>query len=169
MAGTDPHAPAIREVVGTFSRREPFIEAAEALVAAGIPRSELSVLSSHDSLEAVVGHQGKPWREVLAALSGEMKYEGPLVTAGLFAFLSGPVGASVAALIAAGVGGMAAKELLDEISAVPDSEEFTRALEAGSLILWVGVADQTQEEKARGILTAKGAANIRVCERPRAA
>ncbi|MGE5546629.1 MAG: hypothetical protein ACM33T_07025 [Solirubrobacterales bacterium] len=160
----DPHQPAIREVVGTFADREHFLAAVDALVKAGFPRSELSVLSSHDSID-MVGREGKPWRDVLTGLVGEVKYEWPLVTAGIIALFAGPVGGAVAALVAAGVGGMAAKELLDEVAAIPDSGDFARALAAGSVILWVIVRDQRQEERAKAVLTAAGAANVHTFER----
>jgi len=157
-------ANAIREVVGTFADREHFMAAIEALTKAGFARSELSVLSSHDSID-MVGRDGKPWRDVLTALVGDIKYEGPLVTAGIIALFAGPVGATAAALVAAGVGGMAAKELLDEISAIPESDDFARALAAGSVILWVIVRDALQEEKAKSILAANGGANVHLFER----
>ncbi|HSV29871.1 MAG TPA: hypothetical protein VLL76_09930, partial [Candidatus Omnitrophota bacterium] len=84
---------------------------------------------------------------------------------GMIALFAGPVGASAAALVAAGVGGMAAKELLDEISAIPESDDFARALAAGSVILWVIVRDQLQEERAKAVLVEKGGANVHVFER----
>ncbi|MEW5729180.1 MAG: hypothetical protein AB1918_15225 [Pseudomonadota bacterium] len=162
---TDPHAPATREVVGTFSDRDHFMAAVDALIAAGFSRADLSVLSSHDSLDMMVGREGKPWREVLTAVAGDAKYEWPLVTAGIIALFAGPVAASAAALVAAGLGGAAAKEVLDEISAIPDSDDFERALAAGSVILWVIVRDQLEEEKARAALLSAGAANVHVFER----
>lgn len=154
----------IREVVGTFADRERFQGAITALMGAGFSRSDLSVLSSHESID-VVGQEGKPWRDVLVALVGELKYEGPLVAAGLIALAAGPVGAAIAGLIAAGVGGAAVKELLDEVSAIPDSDDFTRALAAGSVILWVAAPDGEREAKATSILLAHGAANVHVFER----
>lgn len=164
LTASDPHAPATREVVGTFSDRARFEAAVDALLKAGFARPDLSVLSSHDSLE-VAGREGRPWRDVLIALAGEIKYEGPLVAAGLIALAAGPVGAAIAALVAAGVGGVAAKELLDEISAIPDSDDFARALAAGSVILWVMVKDQLEEERARAVLAGQGAQNIHAFER----
>jgi hypothetical protein len=153
-----------REVVGTFSDREQFQAAVDALVKAGFSRSDLSVLSSHESLDAV-GPDGKSWKDMLVGMVGELKYEGPLVAAGLIALAAGPVGAAIAGLIAAGVGGVAAKELLDEVSAISDSEGFTRALAAGSVILWVAVRDESDEAKAIATLQASAAANVHVFER----
>lgn len=153
-----------REVVGTFARRDRFQAAVDSLIQAGFARSDLSVLSSHDSLDAAGGGD-KGWKDVLVALVGELKYEGPLVAAGLIALAAGPVGAAIAGLIAAGVGGAAAKELLDEVSALPDSEAFTRALAAGSVILWVAVGDEAQEHAAMDVLTKAGAANVHMFER----
>lgn len=166
MTDTDPHAPDTREVVGTFSSREQFMAAVDALTRAGFSRSDLSVLSSHDSID-IAGTDGRPWRDVLVALVGDVKYEWPLVTAGIIALFAGPVGAAAGALIAAGVGGVAIKELLDEVSAIPDSEDFARALAAGSVILWVMVRDQLEEERARTVLLDQGAANVHVFQRKR--
>lgn len=153
-----------REVVGLFADRDHFQTAVAALMKAGFSRSDISVLSSHESLEAA-GDEGKSWRDALVALAGEIKYEGPLVTAGLIALAAGPVGMAIAAAVAAGVSGAAAKELLDEITARPRSEDFIRALAAGSVILWVRVGDDGQEESAKGILAASDARDIHLCER----
>jgi len=162
LSATDDQA--TREVVGTFAQRNRFQDAVDALIKAGFARSDLSVLSSHDSLDAAGGGD-KGWRDVLVALVGELKYEGPLVAAGLIGLAAGPVGAVIAGLIAAGVGGAAAKELLDEVSALPDSEAFTRALAAGSVILWVAARGEQEEAKAMDVLRATGAANVHVFER----
>lgn len=157
-----------REVVGLFADRAHFEAAVGALLQAGFARSDLSVLSSHESLEAA-GREGKPWRDVLTGLVGELKYEGPLVAAGLIALAAGPVGAAIAGLVAAGVGGAAAKELLDEITAVPHSEDFSRALAAGSIILWVLAPDETGEKQAAAILREAGAQNIHSHQRSQSA
>lgn len=161
---SDVQTQSTREVVGTFSDRAHFQQAVERLVASGFARADLSVLSSHDSID-MVGREGRDWKDVLTALVSEVKYEGPLVTAGLIALVAGPVGAAVAALVAAGVGGMAAKDFLDEISAIPDSEDFVRALAAGSVILWVLVTDREEEARARDLLSEAGAQNVHVFER----
>jgi len=68
--------------------------------------------------------------------------------------------------VAAGVGGVAFKELLDEISAIPDSDDFARALAAGSVILWVMVRDRPEEERAKAVLLESEAQNVHVFERP---
>lgn len=156
--------PPIREVVGLFDERAGFEWAVDKLLRKGFEHSDLSVLSSHESLEAA-GREGKPWRDVLVALLGDLKYEGPLVAAGLIALAAGPVGATIASLVAAGVGGAAAKELLDEVTARPHSEDFARALEAGGVILWVAAPDALKEEKAKAVLREAGATNIHVNER----
>jgi hypothetical protein len=170
MTASDPHDPTTREIVGTFSDREHFQAAIDRLIKAGFSRADLSVLSSHDSLDIVgdvTGQPGKPWRDVLTALVSEVKYEGPLVAAGLIALAAGPVGATIAGLVAAGVGGVAFKELLDEISAIPDSDDFARALAAGSVILWVMVRDQLEEERAKAVLRDSAAQNVHMFEQKR--
>lgn len=156
--------PPVREVVGLFSERAGFEAAVAQLLRQGFQPSDLSVLSSHESIEAA-GREGKPWRDVLVALLGDLKYEGPLVAAGLIALATGPVGATIASLVAAGVGGAAAKELLDEVTARPHSDDFARALAAGSVILWVAAGDALKEERAKAVLREAGATNIHANER----
>ena len=123
-------AVALREVVGTFADRTHFEAAVSTLLESGFDRGRLSVLASHDSLDAADPTKGRKWRDGLVALVGELKYEGPLVAAGLIAIAAGPVGAVIAGLVAAGVGGAALKEVLEEVAAIPDSTDFTRALAA---------------------------------------
>jgi len=161
---TSPRAAVLREVVGTFADRAHFESAVEALIRAGFERHRLSVLASHDSLEVASAGQ-RSWRDGLVALVGELKYEGPLVAAGLIAIAAGPVGAAIAGLIAAGVGGAAIKEVLDEVASLPDSADFARALAAGSVILWVGIETAQEEESATSLLKAAGGANVHVFER----
>ncbi|CCG40706.1 hypothetical protein [Magnetospirillum molischianum] len=161
---TPPRAIFLREVVGTFADQAHFESAVNALVQSGFERHRLSVLASHESLDVANGEE-RSWRDGLVALVGELKYEGPLVAAGLIAIAAGPVGAAIAGLIAAGVGGAAIKEVLDEVSALPDSADFARALAAGSVILWVGVDSSQEEETATDLLRAAGGANVHLFER----
>ena len=151
-----------REVVGIISSRPDFDTVVKALLEAGFVHSDLSVLSSHDSLDAA----GVPsWKDKLTGLLGELKYEGPLVTAGLIAIAAGPVGAVLGGVIAAGVGGAAAKEFFDEMTARPHAAEFASALAAGDVLLWVHAADDTREAQALAILQAAGATNVHTNER----
>ncbi|WP_142849158.1 hypothetical protein [Telmatospirillum sp. J64-1] len=160
----DSNHPVSREVVGILSDRAQFERTIAALKQAGFDTADLSVLTSHESIDAA-GKPGKSWRDSLVGLVGELRYEGPLVAAGLIALAAGPVGAAIAGLVAAGVGGAAAKELLDEVSAQPHSEDFARALEAGSVILWVYAPDPLREGRAKTILAENGATNIHVNDR----
>lgn len=163
-AQTQTRPAALREVVGTFADRGHFEAAVSALLEKGFDRGRLSVLTSHDSLE-VAGGKAQKWRDALVALVGETKYEGPLVAAGLIALAAGPVGAVIAGLIAAGVGGVALKELLDEVAAIPDSGDFARALAAGGVILWVSVEGAAEEAEAKALLAGAGGDHIHIFER----
>ncbi|MBC7953527.1 MAG: hypothetical protein H7Z12_17120 [Rhodospirillaceae bacterium] len=165
MTATHPNAAATLEVVGTFSDREHFQAAIDRLIAAGFDRTDLSVLSSHESIDVAVGHEPKSWKDSLITLVGELKYEGPLVAAGLIALAAGPVGATIAGLVAAGVGGAAVKELLDEVAALPDSQQFADALAEGHVIVWVAVTDEAQQQRAVQILRDTAAQNVHVFER----
>ena len=63
-------------------------------------------------------------------------------------------------MIGAAVGGLAFKELTDEVAAKPHTEAFARTVEACSIILWVRVDDKATENKASNILIAKAANNV---------
>src|SRR5512134_890885 len=149
------------EVVGLFADRESFDRAVAALLSSGFERADLSVLASHESLEAA-GRPGKSWGEAMLALVGELKYEGPLVASGAIFLAGGPVAATIAGVIGAAVGGAALVDLLGEVTAQPHTEDFARSLAAGSVILWVRAPDEARQAKARDILTSCGADNVHV-------
>jgi hypothetical protein len=154
----------VTEVVGLFRDRASFEGAVEALLGAGFERADLSVLASHESLDAA-GKPGKPWRDVLTALVGDLKYEGPLVASGLIFLAAGPVTSTLAAVAGAAVGGMAAKEFLEEVTAQPHTDDFARSIEAGGVILWVCAASDDRQAWAATLLTQHGGQNVHVSER----
>jgi hypothetical protein len=153
-----------REVIGLFADRDSFEAAIAALMEAGFDRADLSVLSSHESIDAA-GAPGKPWRDVMTAMVGEIKYEVPLVASGAILLAGGPVAATIAGVIGAAVGGVAVKEVLEEVTAKPHTEDFARSLAAGSVILWVRATDDNREAAARAILERHGGYNIHAIER----
>ncbi len=148
-----------REVVGLFSDRDNFESAVGALLDAGFHRPDLSVLSSHQSLD-VAGQPGKPWKDVLTAMVGELKHEGPLVASGAIFLIGGPVAATVAGVIATATAGIALKEVVGEVTSTPHTEDFARSLEAGSVILWVHCEDAAQEDTAVRVLESNTATNV---------
>ncbi len=151
------------EVVGHFASHQSFSAAVKALTAAGFARSDLSVLSTHDSLDTVE-RESRPWKDALIAVAGEIKYEAPLVAAGAVILVGGPIAATVAALIAAAVGGAAVKEVVDEVTSTSHRESYLRALAAGSVILWARVADAASEQKAIRAMKDSGGLNVHVHE-----
>lgn len=161
------------EVVAVFHDARHFKGAVRALRKVGFEPSDLSVLASHESLDAAVppeglhGGAGETIGEVLRALVGELKFAGPLGAAGIAVLFGGPMTATVGAVIAAGVGGMALKEVLSEVLSHPHPEHFARAVEAGGIILWVWVADRTREAEARAILSKNGGSNVHLHRRKR--
>ena len=157
---------AVREVVGIFADRPAFESAVHHLLDDGFQRTDLSVLDSHESLEAA-GKPGKPWKDVLTALVGEIKYEGPLVASGAILLAGGPAAAAIASVIGAATAGVAAKELLDEVTATPHTESFANALNAGGLILWVACTNHADEHKAEKILAKFGGHNVHTHQRTR--
>lgn len=152
------------EVVGRFADRDSFKSAVEDLRAAGFAHSDLSVLDTKESLSASET-SGEAWREAMAGLVGEVKYIGPLTAAGLIMIASGPVGMAVSGLVAAGITGLALRELLDDIKATPHTEEFARALENGAVLLWVRAETAERQRIARDALARHGAKDVHLHRR----
>lgn len=154
----------VREAVGVFKDRASFEAAVHHILEAGFERSDLSVLDSHESLDAA-GKPGKPFKDVLTAMVGEIKYEGPLVASGAILLAGGPTAAMIASVIGAATAGVATKELLDEVTASPHTENFANALAAGGVILWVTCNDADKEAEALKLLEQFDGANVHMHER----
>lgn len=159
VTDTDPASRQSREVVGIFSRPAPLEACIKDLLKAGFEHQDLSVLSTHEAIEAV-DTEGYTWRDRLLPLLSENRYEVPLVTGAIIALSSGPVGAAIAGLAAAGVGAAALKEIFDEVVSLPDSEDFAEAVKAGEIILWAAAPTAERETAARDIMAAHEARNI---------
>lgn len=153
-----PHTPA-REIVGIFRDRSSFEAAIGALYKAGFVRADISVLDSHESVD-VAGPDETSWKEALRTLVGDIKYEGPLVASGAILLVGGATAAAIAGLIAAATTAAAASELLNEMTAKPHTEAFARAVDAGSIILWVTVETEKREHLAKTILEDTGGENV---------
>ena len=72
----------------TQDTKDSFDAAVRELRDSGFKRTDLSVLSSHESID-VAGSDGRSWGDVLTALVGEVKYEVPLVASGAIALFGG--------------------------------------------------------------------------------
>lgn len=163
--------PIVREAVASFADRGHFRGAVTALLAAGFAPDDLSVLASHESLDVAGGVAAYPaeahsW--LPTALADEIKYLGPLTIAGIIVLSGGTVAASLAALIGAGLGGAALKEILDRYTAAHHSEDFAAALEAGAVLLWVRCEDSERELRATRILDEAGGRHVHIHGRPEA-
>lgn len=157
--------PVVREAVASFATKEQFRDATARLLAAGFKPTDLSVLATHDSLEVageVPGYPGGPNTSLTAGLTDEVRYLGPLTVAGIVLVSGGPVAAAIAALVGAGIGGAAIKELLDYYTANKHSAEFAAALNAGAVLLWVRVADPELEAVAVRLLEEAGGRHVHV-------
>src|SRR5712691_5639893 len=148
MEATAPQFPVIREAVASFPDREHFRAAVSALLAGGFEPSDLSVLASHQPLAAADEAPGE------------------LAAAGIVLISGGPIAATVAALVGAGLGGVALKELFDDYTAAPHREEFAAALSAGAALLWVRCADPEIELRALRILEESGGRHVHIHGRP---
>lgn len=160
-----PH-PAQREAVASFPDRAHFHRAISALTAAGFEPSDLSVLATHESL-ANAQEEGNSGREFLpAGLSEEIKFIEPLTDAGIILLSAGPVAAAVAALLAAGLGASALKEIFDRFTAPRHRQDFAAALRAGAALLWVRCVDRDREDRAMQILEESGGRHVHIHEHP---
>jgi hypothetical protein len=170
MAETSPAFPVIREAVASFPDREHFHRAVSNLLAGGFDTTDLSVLASHDSL-AAAGEPPEPQPNFLpAGLADEIKYIAPLTVAGIILLSGGAIAATVAALVGAGLGGAALKELFDDYTAPRHAEDFEAALRAGAALLWVRCEDSERELTATRILEEAGGQRVHVHGRsPRSA
>jgi hypothetical protein len=160
-----PDTPTVTEVVARFDDRQHFETAVRGLTEAGFAATDLSVLDTHDSLASTEPPE-EAWRTRLAGLTGEIKYVGPIATAGLIALAAGPVGAAVAGLVGAGVGVAAVRELLEESRATPHTDAFARALEYGAVLLWVRAETPDRQAEAQAILADAGGHDVHVHTRP---
>ena len=158
--------PVVREAVASFPDRDHFHRAVSSLLAAGFAPSDLSVLASHNSL-AAAGEPNVDKPALLpAGLSDEVKYLGPLTVAGIVVLSGGPIAVAVAALVGAGLGGAALKELFDDYTAPRHSADFRAALQAGAALLWVRCDDPDRELTATRILEEAGGRHVHVHGRP---
>lgn len=162
MAESSPSFPVIREAVASFPDRRHFHRAVANLRAAGFETSDLSVLASHDSL-AAAGEPANPEGKLLPpGLADEIKYVAPLTVAGIILLSGGPIAATVAALVGAGLGGAALKELFDDYTAPRHAQDFEAALRAGAALLWVRCEDSERELTATRILEEAGGRQVHV-------
>ena len=99
-------------------------------------------------------------QDTLSGMVGDVDYVGPITAAGLIAIAAGPVGALVASVIAAGVTGVALRDLLEKVQATPHTENFAKALENGAVLLWVNAAQASQQQAAEAILRQHGARDV---------
>lgn len=164
MTDDSAAAAAAPEVVGVFPDQARFDAAVTALKQAGFEHADLSVLASHEALEAA-GPPERTWSAVLRSLVDEVRYENPLVASGAIFLAGGPVTAAVAAVIGAAVGALAVKDVVEDVVARPHAEEFARSVQAGGIILWARAATPEREATARRLMDAHGGLNVHLVQR----
>lgn len=165
MAQDEHRFPVIREAVASFATRTEFRDAVAQLLGAGFAPADLSVLATRDSLEIaghVAGYPGGPASNLLAGLTDEVVFLAPLTIAGFVLLSGGAVAIALAALVSAGLGSAAIKEVLDRLTANRHSAEFAAALAAGAVLLWVQVSDPEMEAAAARILEAAGGRHVHI-------
>jgi hypothetical protein len=154
MSPTTTLFPVVREAVAAFPDRAHFRRAVAALLDGGFDRDDLSVLATHQKLAVCEPEE--------SSAAASLPYIGPLTIAGIIAVSAGPIAAAVAALVAAGVGGVALKEVLDRYSAASHRAELASAFEAGAVLLWVRCADHEIELRALRLLEENGGRHVHI-------
>lgn len=156
-------APLQREAAASFADKRHFLDAVTRLLGAGFDRADLSILASHELLEIagdVPGYPDTPDETLAAGLADEVRFLVPLTIAGVVFLSGGPIAMALAALVAAGLGGAALKELLDRVGANRHSADFVAALAAGAVILWVKAENDAQAKRALAILEDAGGSHV---------
>lgn len=165
MASAPTGQPAIREAVASFPDREHFSRAVSALKGAGFEHSDLSVLASHEALNAAEAALAPEHAALPAGLGDETGYIGPLTLAGLVLFSGGPIAAGLAALVGAGLGGVALKEIIDRYTGPNHADDFAAALAAGAALLWVRCENAERERRALRLLEEAGGRHVHIYTR----
>jgi len=154
----------VREAVASFATEAQFRGAVKRLLAAGFAPTDLSILTSHDSLEVagqVPGYRAKPGQSLLAGLTEEAGLLQPLQVAGFSALSGGPVAAAIAGLLTVGIGALGLGDVIEKFAANRHRADYEAALRAGGVLLWVKVTPE-QEWKALMILGDSGGANAHI-------
>jgi hypothetical protein len=157
-----------REAVASFATKEALRDAVGKLIAAGFAPASLSILATHQSLEVageLPGYPGTPGESLIAGLTDEARFIVPLVIAGVAMVSGGPIAITLGALVAAGLGGAAIKEVIDRVSANQHSGEYATALQRGAVLLWVEVADAALEATATRLLEEAGGVGVHMYAR----
>ena len=154
--------PVVREAVASFPDRGHFRQAVAALLAGGFAPADLSVLASHQPLTATEEDS----EAISAGLTDDIKYIAPLTVAGIILLSAGPIVATLAAAVAAGLGGAALKEFFDDYTATSHRADFEAALREGAALLWVRCADGELELRALRILEEAGGRHAHVHGHP---
>jgi hypothetical protein len=162
MTETPASFPIVREAVASFPDRQHFHAAVSNLIAAGFAPGDLSVLATHDPLATAGEPEAGAGGLLPAGLSAEVKYLAPLTVAGIVLLSGGPIATAVAALVGAGLGGAALKELFDDYTAPRHRQDFRAALEAGAALLWVRCDDPDRELAATRILEEAGGRQVHI-------
>jgi len=154
----------VREAVASFAKEAQFRNAVKRLLEAGFARTDLSILTSHDSLAVagqVPGYRAKPEASLMAGLTEEVGLLAPLQVAGFSALSGGPVAAAIAGLLTVGIGALGLGDVIEKFAANRHSADYVEALKAGGVLLWVKVTPE-QEWKALMILGDAGGANAHI-------
>ncbi len=167
MAESSPSFPVIREAVASFPDREHFHRAVANLLAAGFDDEPIFRCWPRTIRSPPRASRPRASRNSCRPASPTRSNTSRRLTvAGIILLSGGPIAATVAALVGAGLGGAALKELFDDYTAPRHAEDFAAALHAGAALLWVRCEDPDRELTATRILEEAGGRHVHVHGRP---
>ncbi len=172
----------VREAVAVFENVGTLQEAIDELLSSGFNRAELSLLAGEHAIEEKLGHiytksedlEDDPNVPTVAyistesigdaegALIGTPMYIAACTAAGIMTVAGGPLGATIAAIVAAGGAGAVIGGVLASLLGKHHAHYLQEQLDHGGLLLWVRTRDDEHEERAKKILSKHSAHDVHV-------
>ena len=172
----------IREAVGLFHDEGSLEAAADALMAAGFDRADLSLLAASETVERRLGHlyrkvseleddpavahlafiDSDSRTEAQGVLVGGLAYVGAVAAAGVVVASGGAIAALLMGTALAGAGGGLIGAGLARFVGRRHAQYLQQHLDRGGLLLWVRTADPDEERLACDLLTDNGAEDVHV-------
>jgi hypothetical protein len=176
----------IREAVGLFHDEGSLEAAADALMAAGFDRADLSLLAACDTVERRLGHLYRKVSELeddpavahlafmdtdsrteaKGVLVGGLAYVGAVAAAGFVVASGGAIAALLMGTALAGGAGGLIGAALAQLVGRHHAQYLQQHLDRGGLLLWVHTDGEEEERRACDLLTSHGAEDVHVHELP---
>ena len=154
--------PTRRELVCLVHSKDQLDRILSDLIEDGFTKDDISLLTSHQALDDVDMNEEEIKTSVTEAMGEDLKLVGPIATAGLIMLATAPFDALIAGAIAAGLGVVAIKNILEGWLSEHALNEYADAVQAGSIVVWINAETREQEMLARAVLDKGSAENIHI-------